>query len=383
MANEMTSEPVESPTTSDRKERAERFAATLRANEGKRICVAIRGYPDPDSIASAWAHRRIAEKVGSVCDVVHFDPVSRPENRAMVNLLELKIKRIADPSELTAYAAYCLVDANEARLPPGSPPIPCLTVVDHHRPTEHPQGARFVDIREDVGATSTIYAEYLRLGPIGFPQDRKKARALATALAYGIRSDTDDLVRATPDDLDALASVQPLVDPELLASLAHASMTPRTMEIIETALASGVVEGTFVFAGVGHVRDDDRDAIGQTADFLLRREGIATAIVYGIVGGDTIDGSLRTHSPSLDPDLWLKETFGRDPQTGRPYGGGRRDAGGFQIPMGILAQCSDRDLLWKVASVTIEELIRARLGVATLPLKEVPLDPGVSKRTAA
>ena len=214
-----------------------------------------------------------------------------------------------------------------------------------------------------MGATSTIYAEYLRLGPIGFPEDKKKARALATALAYGIRSDTEDLVRATPEDLEALSWVQSSVDLDILASLAHASITPHTMEIIETALAAGQVEGTLVFAGVGHVRDDDRDAIGQTADFLLRREGIATAIVYGVVGGDTIDGSLRTRSATFDPDDWLKETFGSDPQTGRPYGGGRRGAGGFQVPLGILTTCPNRDLLWEVVKNTIEDRIRTRLGL--------------------
>jgi nanoRNase/pAp phosphatase (c-di-AMP/oligoRNAs hydrolase) len=366
-------------------DRAQQFAEALKAHVGKRVCVAIRGYPDPDSIASAWAHRRICEKLGLLCDVVHFDPVSRPENRAMVNLLDLKIRRIADPQELTAYQAYCLVDANESRLPAGSPELPCLTIVDHHRPSQHPEGAIFVDIREDVGATSTIYAEYLKRGPVGMPEDRKKAIALATAIAFGIRSDTDDLVRATADDLSALAFVQPLVDPEVLASLARASMTPQAMEIIETALGAGVVEGTFVFAGVGHVRDDDRDAIGQAADFLLRREGIATAICYGVVGGDVIDGSLRTRSPSVDPDTWLKETFGTDPQTGRPYGGGRRGLGGFQIPLGLLANCPDRDLLWGVVQATVEDRIRARLGVAASPKEKeaAALEPPTKRLTAA
>ncbi len=359
--------PVESPTPDERAERARRIFEVLKSHEGKRTFVAIRGYPDPDSIASAWAHRRIAEKAGVSCDVVHFDPVSRPENRAMVNLLDLKIRKVAAPHELLGYDAYSLVDANEARLPAGAPDLPCLTIVDHHRPSETPR-AELVDLREDVGATSTIYAEYLKLGPIGLPEDRKKARALATALAYGIRSDTEDLVRATPEDLEALAWVQSSVDLDILGSLAHASITPRTMEIIETALAAGQVEGTLVFAGVGHVRDDDRDAIGQTADFLLRREGIATAIVYGVVGGDTIDGSLRTRSPAFDPDEWLKETFGADPQTARPYGGGRRGAGGFQVPLGLLTSCPNRDLLWEVVKTTVEERIKTRLGLGIEPV---------------
>lgn len=374
--------PADTPspfTRDEREERARAFVETLRAHAGKRTFVAIRGYPDPDSIASAWAHRRIAEKLGVSCDVIHFDPLSRPENRAMVNLLDLKIRKVTDAAELSGYDAYSLVDANEARLPPGAPELACLTIVDHHRPSAAPR-ARFVDLREDVGATSTIYSEYLRLGPVGLPEDKKKARALATALAYGIRSDTEELVRATPEDLEALASLQNAVDLDILASLAHASITPRTMEIIETALAAGQVEGTLIFAGVGHVREDDRDAIGQTCDFLLRREGISTAIVYGIVGGEIVDGSLRTRSATFDPDEWLKETFGHDPQTNRPYGGGRRGAGGFQIPLGLLGHCPNRELLWDIVRATVEDRILKRLGLAA---EAAPEPATLVKRAAA
>jgi nanoRNase/pAp phosphatase (c-di-AMP/oligoRNAs hydrolase) len=345
-----------------RVDQASAFAEALRASQAKHIFVVIRGYPDPDSIASAWAHRRISEKLGIQCDPVHFDPISRPENRAMLKLLELKIRKVVDPQDLAVYDAYCLVDANEPRLPAGAPDLPCITIVDHHRLGETPR-APFVDLREDVGSTSTIYAEYLRFGPVGLPQDKKPARALATALAYGIRSDTEELVRATPEDLEALAWLQGSLDQDVLAALAHAEIASRTMEIIETALASARVEGALLFAGVGHVREDDRDAIGQTADFLLRREGISTAIVYGIVGGETIDGSLRTKSVALDPDEWLKETLGHDPQTRRPYGGGRRGAGGFQVPLGLLASCPDRELQWAVVRATIEDRILGRLGV--------------------
>ena len=61
-----------------------------------------------------------------------------------------------------------------------------------------------------------------------------------------------------------------------------------------------------MFSGVGYVREEDRDGIGQCADYLLHREGIDTVIVYGVVGGEFVDGSLRTKSHTLDPDKWIK-----------------------------------------------------------------------------
>ena len=42
------------------------------------------------------------------------------------------------------------------------------------------------------------------------------------------------------------------------------------------------------------MREEERDGIGQCADYLLHREGIETVVVYGIIGNSYIDGSLRT-----------------------------------------------------------------------------------------
>ncbi|MGZ5971484.1 MAG: hypothetical protein ACXWP4_27630, partial [Polyangiales bacterium] len=97
------------------------------------------------------------------------------------------------------------------------------------------------------------------------------------------------------------------------------------------------------------------DAIGAAADYILMREDIDTVLLYGIVE-DRVDGSLRTNSPSVDPATFLQTAFGRD-RDGKPYGGGRSDKGGFQIPLGLLAECDDTDRLW----VLVQEMIESRL----------------------
>ena len=134
------------------------------------------------------------------------------------------------------------------------------------------------------------------------------------------------------------------------------------MDLTQIALQRKDVRGTFMFSGVGYVREEDRDAIGQCADYLLHREGIDTVVVFGVVGGLFIDGSLRTKSHVLDPDKWIKDVFGQD-QHGVYYGGGRKDKGGFQIPLGVFSQCSDRELLWILIKKTIDELFYAKIGV--------------------
>jgi nanoRNase/pAp phosphatase (c-di-AMP/oligoRNAs hydrolase) len=329
----------------------------LRKHEGRHVVI-IRGYPDPDSLASAWAHVRLAASIGIPCDIAHMPVVSRAENRAMINLLDLPLVRVTCAEDLARYSAMSLVDANSIELP-RNVGLPCASIVDHHT-VSGKLNADYVDIRLAVGATSTIYTEYILEAPTRVLEDATVATRLATALAYGIRSDTDDLLRAGPEDLRALANLVDRVDAEVLSSLSRYEIPAASMRIMRRALEAMQVEGTWVFAGVGQVRAQDRDSIGQAADFLIRREGIKTAITFGLVDG-WIDGSLRTLDPSLDPAAWLRDAFGIGP-LGMPYGGGRRGKGGFQIPLGPLARCPNQRTLWRVCKEMVEDTIRKRLG---------------------
>jgi nanoRNase/pAp phosphatase (c-di-AMP/oligoRNAs hydrolase) len=340
-----------------RKNRVGELLEALRKYEGRHVVV-IRGYPDPDSLASAWAHSRLAASIGIECDIAHLPLVSRAENRAMVNLLDLPLVRVTAPEDLDRYQALSLVDANSIELP-RSTGLPCVSIVDHHAWANKPT-ADFLDIRLDVGAASTIYTEYVLDAQTRVLENASIATRLATALAYGIRSDTDDLLHAASEDLRALASIIDLVDADILAALSRYGIPASSMRIMRKALEAMHIEGTWVFSGVGHVRSQDRDAIGQAADFLVRREGTRTAITFGLIDG-WIDGSLRTTDPSLDPATWLRDAFGIGP-LGLPYGGGRRGKGGFQIPLGPLASCPNQDALWQVVKDMVEDTIRKRIG---------------------
>jgi nanoRNase/pAp phosphatase (c-di-AMP/oligoRNAs hydrolase) len=340
------------------KSRVEQLLDAIRAHAGGRHVIVIRGYPDPDALASAWAHTRLAASVGVDSDIVHLPIVSRAENRAMVNLLEVPLTRITSTDDLSSYAGVSLVDANTMELP-RAVGVPCVSIVDHHAIGGRLE-ADFVDIRPDVGATSTIYAEYLRMAPTRAFEGGPIAVRLSTALAYGIRSDTDDLLHATGADFHALGELAEYVDTEMLGGLLRYAIPASSMRIMRRALEEMQVEGTWAFAGVGEVRPQDRDAIGQAADFLLRRDGIHTVITFGLVDG-WIDGSLRTTDPAVDPAMWLRDAFGIGP-LGMPYGGGRRGKGGFQIPLGPLSSCPDHRGLWHVCKEMVEETIRRRIG---------------------
>jgi hypothetical protein len=175
-----------------------------------------------------------------------------------------------------------------------------LTFVDHHKIVGGFE-ARFIDIREDCGATSSIYAEYLEHSPFGLRPGVPRTPAWPPRSCTASAPTPTTSCWPWPIDYRAGAYLRQFLDNDLLRIISKQSITARTMEIIQRGLNNKVIRGTFLLAGVGFVREEDRDGIAQTADFLMRHEGVETAVVFGIVNGEVVDGSLRTASPPSTP----------------------------------------------------------------------------------
>ncbi len=345
---------------------ARRIHHILEHARGKSILICIKGYPDPDNIAAALVLQWLARHHDIRTKVLHFEEISHYENRALVKKLDIEIEEYHSSMDLSQWDYFAVNDAQSCELPIKLPSTCKLLVfVDHHKALGTVVG-EFVDIREHSGSTSAIYAEYLIDGPAKFEGSSTEQTKIATAMMHGIRSDTDNFANATPMDYRASEFLAKHMDKDLLNLISRQSIPAKTMDLTQIALQRKDIKGTFLFAGVGYVREEDRDGIGQCADYLLHREGIDTVIVYGVVGNGWIDGSLRTRSHTLDPDKWIKDVFGQD-KSGQFYGGGRKDKGGFQIPLGVFANVSDKELLWILIKKTIDELFYDKIGVDGKP----------------
>jgi nanoRNase/pAp phosphatase (c-di-AMP/oligoRNAs hydrolase) len=337
------------------------FYDTLETARGKKLLIFIKGYPDPDNIASSLALEWLAHLFEIKTKVIYFEDISHHENRALVKKLDLELEQYSPEFDTHSYDFYAINDAQSIDLPVQLPETcELLIFVDHHKPLGTFKGS-FIDVRENSGSTSAIYVEYLEHAPLEFT-DSKKVTRISTALMHGIRSDTDDYVNATALDYRASQYLAPKIDKDLLSLISRQAISAKTMDLTQVALQHKDIRETYLFSGVGYVREEDRDGIGQCADYLLHREGIETVVVYGVVGNSFIDGSLRTKSHTVDPDKWLKDVFGKN-EEGKWYGGGRKDKGGFQIPLGVFARCSDRELAWILIKKTIDELFYAKIGV--------------------
>ncbi len=342
----------------------------LSAHRGERHLIVLHAYPDPDAISSAYAHRLLSAHYGVETDIVYCGAISHGQNLALIRLLKLDLTTYRPGLDLTQYAGAVYVDnqgancgdLNEAL---AAAHLPALIVVDHHELQGRLQPV-FSDIRR-IGATATIYAEYLENGPIKLSKSVAEHSATATALLHGIMVDTGNFVRANAEDFHAAGFLSQFSDANLLSQVMSQSRSKPTLEIISRALASRKVVANFSIAGVGYVRSENRDAIPQTADFLVSEENVHTAIVYGIVTGDNgeeqLIGSVRTSKLVFDPDQFIKDVLGKD-AAGHYFGGGKQAAAGFQIPIEFLkGNGPDRyaDLKWLVYDAQVKHKILARI----------------------
>jgi nanoRNase/pAp phosphatase (c-di-AMP/oligoRNAs hydrolase) len=351
--------------------KAAELAVLLEAHRGERHAIVMQDYPDPDAISTAWAHKLIAARFGVDCDIIYEGRISHQENLALVQLTDLEMVRYAEGYNLEQYQGTVFVDnqGTTAALTDrfAAVGVKPLVIVDHHEKQDRIQ-AEFTDIRE-IGATATIYTEYIREGLLDLKKSEASHVKLATALIHGIRSETSGLIRGRAEELEAASFLSRYADVSLLEDILSVKRSKQVMDVIRLALENREIRDSYSISGVGFLRSEDRDSIPQAADFLLTEENVHTAIVYGIIlKGDRemVVGSMRTNKVTLNPDEFLKEALGAT-EAGRYYGGGRRGAGGFEIAIGFLAGIKDDELVrmkWRLYDELIKKKLLAKIGVA-------------------
>jgi nanoRNase/pAp phosphatase (c-di-AMP/oligoRNAs hydrolase) len=352
--------------------RIEALRQVLEKYRGDRQLVLLQDFPDPDALSSAWAYKLIADQFDIQCDIAYAGTLSHQENIALVRLTGLPLLRWPCQAaknkerDIGVYQRCVLIDnqgtTSQLMELVRQSKIPIMAVIDHHSLQEGLQ-AEFTDIRVHTRATATMMTQYIQAGLLSLDSSVPEHVKCATALMHGLRSDTNRLMQAQEEDFLAAAFLSRFYDSQLLNTVLLSSRSKQVMDVIERSLKNRCIYNNFCIAGVGYLRYDDRDAIPQAADFLVTEENVHTAVVYGIVHDEDdevelIVGSLRTTKITLDPDEFIKEAFGQD-MHGRFFGGGRSQAGGFEIPMGFLSGLNENTefakLKWNVYDTQIKQ----------------------------
>ncbi len=257
-----------------------RRVETIRAlfREKDKIHILLQHDPDPDAIGSALALRELLGRNRATTPIVTFGEVTRPENLAMIRLLDIQIDRITEADLHQDGARLALVDVQPPYFQQKLGRVDL--VVDHH-PKRAPFTARFADLRTQYGATSTIFTDYLRAAGM------EPSQRLATALLYGIKTDTLFLERGSHIvDVDAFTFLYPFANRAMIMKMERPALPREDLEALGRALSRLQLTDGVAVIHMGEVKRED--VIPQMAEFALQIEGVEWGIVSGLSGNRVV-----------------------------------------------------------------------------------------------
>ncbi|MBU2559774.1 NAD-binding protein [archaeon] len=316
----------------------------------KGIAIVTQNNPDPDAIASAVALKRITEANGKTADIIYGEEIGHEENRALVNLMGIQLIHISKVADIRDYSKIALIEASiPGQNNPLSSDITPDIIIDHHPVDREKVKGKYIDVRPEVGATSTILTQYLM--HMGFDLTEE----LSTLLLYGIKTDTQDFTRgATLADLNAVAVLYPRANHDLLAKIQTPLMSSETLDTLGAAIKNRQIIGSHMISNAGFIRD--RDTLPQAADYILRLEGISTVLVYGIAK-DVVHMSARNRDIRINLGEAMQKAFGDIGQAG-----GHSTAAAGKIPLGLFGGVKDKSSLLRLVEDAVKDRFLKAVG---------------------
>ena len=247
-----------------------------------RWCILINA--DPDALASALALKRImVHKVHSV-EIARINEVTRPDNLAMIRYLNIPVS-VWKPENAGQYTRYAMVDS-QPHHNKAFQGLPFDCIIDHHplpraginiTPCTPAGPTAFRDIRPAMGATSTMMTRYLKALRM------RPGPRLATALLYGIRTDTAAFERSGgEDDFRAYQWLSRHADNSLLRRILRSEYLREWLPLFSRAFRSlSDCRGGGAFASLTEV--NSADLLVAVADFFTRVHGLRWIAVSGVV----------------------------------------------------------------------------------------------------
>lgn len=307
----------------------------------KRLVVLTHDNPDPDSVSSGVTLAYIVKNKFNIPAVVKYGGiVGRAENRAMIRILGLRVTPLAD-SDFKPGVSFAFVDmqpkTGNSSFPNNRKP---LIVIDHH-PLRSTTDADFIDVRSGYGATATILTEYLIESGLEIPSK------IATALSYGISSETQDLGReAGEKDIQAYLALFPTSNKKMLAGIEHPKLPREYFMTLNRALHHSFVYKNAVATSLGEIKNPD--FVAFIADFMLHLERISWALCLGRYK-ERIVVSIRTTNVRGEAGTFLRRLIGK-----------RGTAGGHGMIAGgqVLCEGMEHDRCTQVEEELVRDFLR-------------------------
>jgi nanoRNase/pAp phosphatase (c-di-AMP/oligoRNAs hydrolase) len=294
----------------------------------KKALILTHDNPDPDSLASGVALAHILENLAGVSAFVAYGGiVGRAENRALVRVLKLPVVPISRVV-FEDHDLFCMVDTQPEQ---GNHSLPARhfpdVVIDHHPERPETRLAPIADVGGEIGATSTVIAEYFRASGLEMPP------TIATALYYGIKADTRDLGRqTTPADVDAYLWLFPLVDKLALGEIEHPRLPIEYFRLYHTAIERALVYGHAVVCDLAEIYAPDM--VAEVAERFMYLDDVKWSLAFGLYE-DQLYFSLRTSDRRMNAGRLIRDVI----EEKGGSAGGHGSMAGARIPLrGLGAQ---------------------------------------------
>jgi nanoRNase/pAp phosphatase (c-di-AMP/oligoRNAs hydrolase) len=249
------------------KERLRSFLQIFKRDD--RVLIVI--VADPDAMASALAVRRLLSRRVEEVTIAHNNKIERLNNLAMRDFLKIPLQHLRGTRQ-DQYTKFVLIDSQ----PPHNPDLASISydaVIDHH-PVTDGWDAPFVDIRPEYGAVASMLTEYLKAAKI------KPAVALATALFYGIKVDTQNFTKKTsPSDLLCFQYLFKRINQQLLNKIETSDIRRSELKYFKIALETMKISKKRIYVHLGRVGNPD--ILVVVADFFAHIHNIGWVIISG------------------------------------------------------------------------------------------------------
>lgn len=285
----------------------------------KHVYIQTHNFPDPDAISCAYGLQNLFAGSGIESSICYKGKIERYSTNEFVEKLGIRLINLDDIDDMISKDEIILVDSQKGNQNIFDAPGEEIICIDHH-PTFDvgvPVKYRFSDIRPEVGACASIVAGYY------FDNNIEMDKKTATALAFGIKSDTQGLSRGASDtDVDMFHKLYKLADMDVLNSLEHCSLMLEDLQAYANAISSIKIFNDVSFAYSGN--NIPEALIASISDFMLDLVEVMFTVVYS-AKSDGIKLSVRSATPKYDAGRITSQAL-----AGIGSGGGHQSmAGGF------------------------------------------------------
>ncbi|MDA3811034.1 MAG: DHH family phosphoesterase [Spirochaetaceae bacterium] len=287
-------------------------------NAPDEIFIQPHNVPDPDAIAASFGLKVLLAEKGIISEIVYENEIEKANSSKMLELFDIKITLASEVETLGVEDWTVLMDGQKGNSNMTDLITDEVAVIDHHEYSGD-QGCRFVDVRPEVGACSTIIAEYFIENDIPIP------KKVATALLYGIFMDTDNLTRGVSElDINIFYHLYTLSDIGLITSLKGNQISQDDLKDYAKAFNTVEVYGEIGFLFLESGNDS---LLGASSDIVVTIAGVNVVVAYS-PRGEGIKFSTRSINNNLKANGLVRHIL-----EGVGFGGGHASMAGGYLPL--------------------------------------------------